>query len=113
MDHGNSVLMLKALDGLHARALVTAHNIANAGTPHYRPMRVTFEQKLQAAALRGADAVVQTLPNIEPASASGSGELRLDLELAAASTTSLRYGALIDVLNREMQLSLLAIKGNR
>jgi flagellar basal-body rod protein FlgB len=111
MDASNAILLIKALDGLSARAVVTAQNIANASTPGYRPLRLTFEKALQNAATQGDDAVAQLQPRVERAPASEGG-LRLDLEMATASTTTLRYSALIEVLNREMQINSIAITGN-
>jgi len=48
--------MLKALDGLTARAELTASNIANANTPSYRARHLSFEKSLAAAAHEGAGA---------------------------------------------------------
>ena len=115
MDSSNAVLALKALDCLAARATVTAENLANAGTRGYRPMQVRFEDALREAAARGDEAVRSMMPRVShvPANAlSGSGELRPDLEMGTASTTALRYSALISVLGREMQLQSLAVTGN-
>ena len=117
MDSGNAILMLKALDGLAARATVTAQNVANAGTPNYRPLRVSFEQALRVAAEQGDEAIAQVSPTIDrvpsdSTSASTGGGVRLDLELGDGATTALRYGALIGLLGREMQIEALAIRGN-
>ena len=38
-------------------------------------------------------------------------DVRLDLEMANASETALRYAALSDILNRQMQINRLAVKG--
>lgn len=113
MDSLSSGIMIKALDGLSARATVTAQNIANAGTAGYRPVRLSFEHALAEAALKGADAVRAVTPEIEriPSTEYGS-ELRLDLELATAATTASRYAALADLLNRQMQIDALALAGN-
>jgi len=110
MEAISSALLLKALDGLSERAVATAQNIANAGTPGYRPLRLSFEGALKSAANGGADAIQHVAPAIEPLAA--GGEVRPDLELATASSTALRYGALIEVLNRELQLNAVAITGN-
>lgn len=113
MDPFSAELMVKALDALQARAAVTAENIANAGTPRYRPLRLDFEQALKAAAAQGPDAIRAFQPSVTRVPDDHLGStLRVDLELATASTTALRYAALVDVLNREMQLNLLAIKGS-
>lgn len=112
MDNGTAILMIKALDCLSARSVVTAQNIANAGTPNYRPLRLKFEQALADAAIKGDDAVQQVSPQItaDPQGTS-NGEMRLDLEMQTASATALRYTALIDVLGRQLQMNSLAITG--
>lgn len=110
MEPLSAALLLKSLDGLAARQAVTAQNIANAGTVGYRPLRVTFEAALAQAANRD----VQAVRGVEPKTAlSGATDLRLDLELATASTTSMRYAALIEILNRQMQLHGLAVSGGK
>lgn len=114
MDALTSVVIAKALDGLTARAEATAANIANANSPGYRPMRVDFEEALRSAAARGTDAVVAVRPETSWSATPAFGtEGRLDLELATASETSLRFAALIDVLGREMGLMRVAIAGGR
>jgi len=113
MDGSTAVLMIKALDCLSARQIATAENIANAGTTNYRPLRVTFEQALTDAAARGDDAVRAVTPKVERAPlGSVDAELRLDLETSTAAGTAGRYSALIDVLNRQLQMQSLAITGN-
>jgi flagellar basal-body rod protein FlgB len=109
----SSALLIKALDGLSLRAVTTAQNIANAGAPGYRPLRVSFEQALATAARRGPTAVAAVEPQIEfEAGPTGLAAHRLDLEVATASSTALRYAALVEVLNRQLQLQNLAITGN-
>lgn len=112
MDADTAILLIKALDGLSARSVATAQNIANANTPGYRPLRVSFEQAL-AAADAGGTATVRALAPAAESIPFGArdGELRLDMELATASATAQRYGALVDVLDRQLQLQSLAITG--
>jgi flagellar basal-body rod protein FlgB len=113
MDAGIGTLIVKVLDCLSTRSVVTAQNIANASTPGYRPLRVSFEQALADAAQRGDLAVEAVTPQVDaiPIDARG-GELRLDLELATATMTTQRYGGLINVLDRQLQLENIAITGN-
>jgi flagellar basal-body rod protein FlgB len=107
------VLVVKVLDCLSARSVATAQNIANASTPGYRPLRVSFEQALVDAAARGDAAVENVTPQIDNIPfAARDGQLRPDLELATASTTFQRYGGMIEVLDRQLQLQELAITGN-
>ncbi len=108
------ILIAKALDGLSARAEATAANIANAGSLNYRPLRVDFEAELRAAADRGTAAVAAVIPRTTVMGVSPYGtEMRVDLELATASATSMRYAALIDLLGREMSMMRAAIAGSR
>jgi flagellar basal-body rod protein FlgB len=112
VDSATSGLLIKALDSLAARATVTAENIANAGTPGYRPLRLTFERALADAAAQGQDAIRAVQPKIDRLPANSSdGRLRLDLELATANATALRYSALIDMLNAQMHLEALPVTG--
>ncbi|MDD3799227.1 MAG: hypothetical protein PHE36_08625 [Novosphingobium sp.] len=114
MDEISALLLTKALDGLAMRASAVAQNIANANSEGYRALRVNFEEQLRQAAQSGPDAIravdpeyVRTVPETsEPA-------LRLDLEMASASQTALRYAALIDVLNRQMQMNRLIVRGGQ
>lgn len=108
------ILIVKALDGLSARAEATAANIANAGSPNYRPLRVDFEAELRAAADRGTAAIAAVTPRTTAMAVSPYGtEMRVDLELATASATSMRYAALIDLLGREMSMMRAAVAGGR
>jgi flagellar basal-body rod protein FlgB len=112
MNPSTALLIIKALDGLSARSVATAENIANAGTPNYRPLRVSFENALKQAAGLGDAAVRQLKFEAEPAVAgTPDAELRVDLELATASATALRYDALLSIIDRQSQMDSLAIKG--
>jgi flagellar basal-body rod protein FlgB len=105
VDELSSTMIIKALDGLSLRQEYTAQNIANAGSPDYRPMRVTFEESLRAAARKGVEAIRDVAPEAEAAPAApGSSGMRLDLELATAAQTAARYGALMDLLSRQLAL---------
>lgn len=105
MDDITSATIVKALDALALRQAYTAQNIANAGSPGYKPVRVTFEESLRAAAREGVQAIADVAPKTEADPAdTGSSSLRLDLELATAAQTAKRYGALIELLTRQMAL---------
>ncbi|MFT4025405.1 MAG: hypothetical protein QM676_01190 [Novosphingobium sp.] len=107
-------VLLKALDGLSVRAQVIAQNIANANSPGYRPLAVTFEDALRGAAAKGPESIAAVEPRIVPAfDSAGRPELRLDLELASASATAGRYATLSELLNRQLQLNALAVSGTR
>lgn len=106
-----SSLIVKALDGLMVRQTAIAENIANAGSPGFRPLRVTFEDALAAAARRGGASVRAVEPRIEGAPAGEA--VRIDLELADAQATAGRYAALTELLSRRMQIEAIAINGNQ
>jgi len=114
MDPSTTILMIKALDCLAARQVATAENIANAGTRNYVPLRANFEAALKEAASRGDDAVKALQPTIERAVAgTPDAKLRADKEMGTAAGTALRYNALIQILNRQMQIESQALEGNR
>lgn len=112
MNSIDTALILKALDGLHQRYLFTAQNIANANTPDYRPVRVSFEDALRRAADESASAVAAVEPQVTP-SADDQGPMRLDLEIATAGQTAARYRSLMDILGRQMALERIAISGGQ
>lgn len=114
MEELSIILLTKALDGLALRASAISQNIANANSPSYQPLRVSFEQQLQDAAKQGSDAARAVQPQfIRAAPERASSELRLDLEMASASQTALRYAALVDVLSRQMQIARSAVQGGQ
>jgi flagellar basal-body rod protein FlgB len=112
MSGVSQLLAIKALDGLHLRAVAIAENIANSGSGTFRSRSVDFEAELREAAASGVAAIQGYNASISTGSAPMRGEdVRLDLEMASASETALRYAALTDILNRQMQLSRLAVRG--
>ncbi|WEJ98155.1 MAG: hypothetical protein P0Y59_14505 [Candidatus Sphingomonas phytovorans] len=114
MDAISSVIINKALDGLSMRALATAQNIAGASSRGFRPVEVNFEDSLKAAAAKGPEAVRDLVLTMKPSTITGIGdEARLDLELATASETSLRYGALLDMLGRQMSIARTVVRGGQ
>lgn len=114
MDQLTTILLTKALDGLALRSAAISQNVANANSPGYQPVRVSFESELAAAARSGEDAVREVQPRIVHQPQGDAAEsVRLDLELAESSKTALRYNALVDILNRHLQLARLGIQGGR
>lgn len=108
------MLIGKVLDGLHMRQAATAQNIANGNTDSYRPIHVTFEDQLRTAAAQGPDAVAKVRPEVELAPMPRiASELRLDLEIATASQTAMRYGALLSILESRSSLMRTVVSGGR
>lgn len=114
MDAVTGAIILQSLDGLSARMVATAQNIANANSPGYRPLRVSFEDALRRAAPLGVDALRAVAPRVATTTDSeGRGALRLDLELATATSTSGRYQTMVELLNRMLQIEAVALSGGR
>ena len=114
MDALTAAVLMKNLDGLALRAEATSQNIANANSPGYRPVQVTFETALARAASRGAEAVDAVRPEVIADARFVPGDaVRLDLEMVTASSTAGRYAALVELLNRHAQISTLAVSGGR
>ncbi len=109
----------KSLDGLFLRQLVTAQNIANANSPSYTPLRVSFEQTLaeignasDSSPSRMAQRIRDTHAEVFADRLSNLDEpVRVDLEIANASETAMRYSALITIFDRWLQLENMAVTG--
>lgn len=111
MDAITSLTLARALDGLHQRQIATAYNIANAGTPSFRPLTVRFEEQLRAASRHGPAALAGvTAQTVQGPARSGE---RLDLEVATASETALRYSALVEIAGRRMAIDRAVVSGGR
>ncbi|KVC83857.1 hypothetical protein WL40_02025 [Burkholderia ubonensis] len=105
----------KAMDGLYARSAALAHNVANANSAGFSPLRVTFEDALSdAAAARPGDTAATRRERVEavrPQTVASPDTVRLDREIADASQASARYALLAGVLARTLQLRQLAVRG--
>ena len=105
---------IRAMDGLYLRSAAIAENIANANSVSLRLKTVDFEAALRQAAAGGADALARFAPEMHSETeVIVGGDVRLDLEMASASATAMRYAALTDMLNRQMQLNRLAVRGGQ
>lgn len=112
MSSYTQVLALKALDALTLRSEAIAQNIANASSPGYRKVQVSFEASLRAAAAQGIQALGSWRPEVTFAPRYyGEEGARLDLDLADAAATAGRYAALVDVLGRQVHIASLAVTG--
>ena len=108
-----SAIVAKALDGLSAREIALAENVANANTQGYRPLKVSFEEALAAAAQTNSrEAVDAVTPRLTEAPLRETDGLRVDLELNAAASTAMRYSALIQLLGRRNALEMAAMRGS-
>lgn len=117
IDSNTSALLSLALDAAGMRQQAIAHNIANANTPGYQRVSVSFEARL--ASLRdGAGNIaapsLANLGNFRPSfeyaavSPQGSG-IALDQEMAQLSENTLHHQALLKALNKHLSLMSVAI----
>lgn len=110
MDALSATIIRSALDGLAMRQAYVAQNVANASSPDFAPFKVDFEEKLASASSQGMAAIRDVKPEV---SRGPAGALRLDLELATAAQTAMRFGALVDVMGRQMSLTMSVIREGR
>lgn len=113
MEAVSSVILRKALDGLSMRQMAIAQNVATVGSRSDANLRVDFEDALRRAAAAGDEAVESMPLRFDAVRVPTGAERRMDLDLADASETALRYSALVDVLGREMSLMRLAVRGGQ
>ncbi len=117
IDPVTLALVKSALDAGTLRQVAHANNIANAGTPGYKPMAVTFEARLDAvreALQHGGDASLSPADVPAPslfADTTATAAPDLDQEVAAASENALHYQALVKALGHEYSLLSLAMTG--
>jgi len=109
-------LIRMALDGVSMRQLVTANNIANAGTPDYAPLRLDFEEQLAGAmretALGRRPDPARLVPTVTPDTTPGA-KVQLDVETAQMAQDVLHYQALLRALREQMDVLQTAINDGR
>lgn len=113
-----------ALDAASLRHQALAANIANVGTPNYRPLRVSFEEQLGAlrAGLARGGAIDPSLidaarPTLEreplPSSGDAAGTVALDQQVAKISENAVHYQALLRALNKQFSILSTAINDGK
>ncbi|HEX7650239.1 MAG TPA: hypothetical protein VF450_22780 [Noviherbaspirillum sp.] len=113
IDDNTIGLLNLALNATTMRHQAIAHNIANAGTPGYRPIDVSFEAQL----VQARDAVASnpgrplaSLGNFQPTfellppNVLGDTSVSLDMEVAKLSENTLHHEALLKALNRHFSI---------
>lgn len=115
---GNEVTMdEKALDLLWERQNITAMNIANVDTPHYKAQRLTFEQELSRRirstagtgedaahtenAIRRASGSVETDPN--ESSRLDGNNVDMDQEQVDLVKTAYQYQMLVNSISGDLK----------
>lgn len=111
-----------ALDGLALRHTAIAANIANANTPGYRPLQVSFEGQLASVAAQinnggGGDVPLSSLPAPQvatmPPIAQGQGRQVLEGEIINLNRNVMQYQALIRGLDKYTAMLSTAINEGR
>ena len=109
-----SAVMKLALDGAALRHQALASNIANAQTPGYAPLKVSFEGELgrareRLAAGENPSAVLaDALPQMT-AEQPGAGALPLDMQVAELAQNVVQYQALLKGWSKRMAILSVAI----
>jgi flagellar basal-body rod protein FlgB len=103
-----------ALDAAGMRQQAIAQNIANASTPGYQRIAVSFEGPLAAlgeAGRGGATPSLADLSNFQPAYnyVDGAGGVEIDKEVADLSENVLHQHALLKALGKHLALLGIAI----
>ncbi len=110
----SAAVVSRALDALFVRQLAVAHNMANANSPGFAPVRVSFEQALSEAYAANATHSTGAIRNSAISVVSVAGEpVRLDMEVSMSAENAMRYSTLLTVLDRKLQTLSLAIREGR
>ncbi|NRR31467.1 flagellar basal body protein [Oxalobacteraceae bacterium] len=115
IDSSTVGLLSLALDATGMRQQAIAQNIANANTPGYQRLAVSFESRmgeLKTAVSQGKTPSLASLADFRPAFelAGAPGDaVPLDIEVAALSENTLHQQALLKVLNKHFALLGAAI----
>lgn len=108
-------LLSLALDATSMRQQAIARNIANAGTPGYQRLGVSFESRLgelRDAMRQGQSPAPAMRASFQPvfAALGQPGEsVALDQEMAALSENTLHHQALLKALSKHMSVMSVAI----
>ncbi|MBI1890116.1 MAG: flagellar basal body rod protein FlgB [Burkholderiales bacterium] len=118
IESNTTALLSLALDAAGMRQQAIAHNIANANAPGYRPLSVTFEERLveaRNALSNGQKAPLSSFANYRPTidfvqpSGIDEAKVSVDTEVAKLSETVLHHQVLLKALNRHFSILNSAI----
>jgi len=115
IDQSTVGLVSMALDATTLRQQAIAQNIANANTPGYQRVGVSFESHLGAlrnTVRQGGTPSLASLRDFRPAMelvGAPGDPVSLDMEVAALSENTLQQQALLKVLNKHLGLLSTAI----
>jgi flagellar basal-body rod protein FlgB len=106
IDNGLIALTGLALDATTMRHRAIAQNIANANTPGYRPVDVSFETQVRALQSAGGDGTPALRPQLRLA---GADQVSLDTQMTQLAENTLHHEALLKALNKQFAIISAAI----
>ena len=117
-----NAIVRSALDAALIRHSTISTNIANANTPGFTPMKVTFEEQLateKAALIERTDSpsdlnrLLDLRPVVEPIDANVSGKVLIDMEMVKLAKNTVQYQALLKAVGKNTAILSMAIKEGR
>ena len=118
IDSNTTALLSLALDAASMRHQAIAHNIANANTPGYKPVGVSFEAhitEVKNTLAQGRTVPLSSWSHVRPTlefvadGGISDDKVSLDNEVAKLSENTLHHQALLKVLNRHFSIMHTAI----
>lgn len=112
-------LVSLALDAATLRHQAIANNIANAHTPGYVPLRVSFEERLAGLRESGGSisaAMRDLRPQVEPDRSeihARNTSVMIDMEMVKLSQNTINYQALARALGKKLSLLATAVNEGR
>jgi flagellar basal-body rod protein FlgB len=119
IDSSTGALLSLALDAANLRQQAIANNIANVNTPGYRPLAVSFEERMEVERenlANGGKVTMASLADYQPQLYSStatpsddSGDVALDVEVAKLAGNTFHHQVLLKMLTKQFALLNLAI----
>ncbi len=116
IDPATLQLVTRALDAGALRHQAIAQNIANANVAGARAARVQFEELLGSVAAdvaAGRSFKAEDVPAALINTDDGNRPIALDEEMAALSSNSLQYQALLKAMGRQLGILSVAVQEGR
>lgn len=116
IDPATLQLVSRALDAGSLRHQAIAQNIANVHAEGARAVRVRFEEllgTLPQSIASGQGFKAEDVPTAQVVTDTSGARIELDAEMAALSSNSLQYQALLKALSRQLGIVSVAVQEGR
>lgn len=116
IDPATLQLVSKSLDASALRHQAIAQNIANASVPGAKAVRVQFEEllgSLRAELDAGHSIKAEAVPTARLVTDASEHPISLDQEMAALSSNSMQYQALLRAMSRHLGILSVALQDGR